>query len=249
MLGQERDASRSFLDHVLREGKDKAFVIRFAREVELLQELTSSRTKLQSAIDKIDSPEFSQSGSGGNTQGGSGGGVAAAMAEVPEGAVRCFDAVFLASDELMKEQQGRKALIVLTDGVDHGSKETVRKPLRQRSVPTRWSIASCLPTRTRTEVVEVLAGPTWVVWGVAGGRAATEEDIRGAPIEAHPDGKKVLQQMSQATGGRFFEILKRIRSDKIYAAIDEELRGFNTTWDSRHRKMTARLAITSYIWQ
>ena len=36
-----------------------------------------------------------------------------------------YDAAYLASDELMKPQKGRKALIVLTDGVDQGSKETL----------------------------------------------------------------------------------------------------------------------------
>ena len=36
-----------------------------------------------------------------------------------------YDAVFLASDELMKSQKGRKALILLTDGVDRGSKESL----------------------------------------------------------------------------------------------------------------------------
>jgi VWFA-related protein len=53
VLDSELSASRSFLDHVLREDKDKAFVIHFDREVELDQELTSSRQKLQAAIDQI----------------------------------------------------------------------------------------------------------------------------------------------------------------------------------------------------
>jgi VWFA-related protein len=42
--------------------------------------------------------------------------------------------------------------------------------------------------------------------------------------ESHPDGKKVLKQMSEATGGRFFEASKKEPIDKIYDAIDEELR-------------------------
>ena len=40
VLGAERSASYSFLDHVLREDKDTAFVIHFDREVELLRDLT-----------------------------------------------------------------------------------------------------------------------------------------------------------------------------------------------------------------
>ncbi len=48
VLDQERNASHSFIDDMLREDKDKAFVIHFDREVELLQDLTSSRQKLES---------------------------------------------------------------------------------------------------------------------------------------------------------------------------------------------------------
>jgi VWFA-related protein len=47
VLADERTASYSFLDHVLRED-DKAFLIHFDREVELLQDLTSSHEKLES---------------------------------------------------------------------------------------------------------------------------------------------------------------------------------------------------------
>jgi len=50
VLEQERDASYRFLDHVLREDKDLAFVIHFDREVELLQDLTASRKKLESTL-------------------------------------------------------------------------------------------------------------------------------------------------------------------------------------------------------
>src|SRR5260221_7620395 len=73
VLDQERTASRSSLDHVLREDKDKAFLIHFDHEVELLQDLTSSRQKLQSAIDQIHTPQFSQTSSTGGS-GGSGSG-------------------------------------------------------------------------------------------------------------------------------------------------------------------------------
>src|SRR5690242_14352368 len=50
MLGEERDASYRFLDQVLREDRDSAFIIHFEREVELLQDLTSSRAKLKDSI-------------------------------------------------------------------------------------------------------------------------------------------------------------------------------------------------------
>src|SRR5262249_8325413 len=145
VLDQERSASYSFLDKMLR-AKDTAFVIHFDHEAELLQDLTSSREKLQSALDKLKTPDEptlarggGQGGSGGGGQsgggwpGGGGGGY-------PGGGGRgghhgggghggagtvLYDSVYLASDELMKPQKGRKALVVLTDGVDRGSKETL----------------------------------------------------------------------------------------------------------------------------
>src|SRR5580698_6478712 len=78
VLDQERDASHDFLDEVLREDKDKAFVIHFDYQFELLQDLTSSRKKLDASLEKLGEPEFSQAsnrgGSGSSGSGGSGGG-------------------------------------------------------------------------------------------------------------------------------------------------------------------------------
>jgi len=79
VLDQERTASHSFLDDMLREDKDQAFVIHFDREVELLQDLTSSREKLASALQLLDAsrPQFGQpSGNGGGGNGGYGGAAA-----------------------------------------------------------------------------------------------------------------------------------------------------------------------------
>src|SRR5450755_541555 len=55
-LEAERNASRSFLDQMLVQPKDKAFLIHFDKEVELLQDLTSSREKLQSALELLKTP-------------------------------------------------------------------------------------------------------------------------------------------------------------------------------------------------
>src|SRR5271154_6623914 len=126
VLDQERDASHAFLDHLLREDKDKAFVIHFDHEVELLQDLTSSRQKLEASLDQLGRPQFSQTGSGGSSGGDPNGGGSRGSHGYGGGGTLLYDAVFLASDELMRKQQGRKALIILSDGVDHGSKETLR---------------------------------------------------------------------------------------------------------------------------
>ena len=102
VLEAERNASRSFLDQMLVQSKDKAFVIHFDHEVELLQDLTSSHEKLQAALDLLKTPSDrersndpddtsnSPSGSGSHHGGGT----------------QLYDAVFLASNELMKKQSG-----------------------------------------------------------------------------------------------------------------------------------------------
>jgi VWFA-related protein len=224
VLDQERDASHAFLDHMLREDKDKAFVIHFDREVELLQDLTSSRQKLEASLHQLGRPQFSQTGGGGGSSGsdpdtgGAGGGGRGAHG-YGGGGTLLYDAVFLASDELMKKQQGRKALIILSDGVDRGSKETLRDAIETAE-------------RADTLVYSILFadkegygnGGGYGGGHMGGGGTGGGGGHRHYPQESRPDGKKVLQQLSKETGGRFFEVTKKETIDQIYAEIDEELR-------------------------
>jgi len=203
VLGEERSASNSFLVHLLRQDKDKAFVIHFDREVELLQDLTASRTKLEDALDLLEVSQQGQSGSasgGQSRRGGSRG-----------GGTLLYDAVYLASNELMAKQHGRKALIVLTDGVDRGSKESLERAVEsaQRADTIVYSI-----------YFEGEEGyPQGGAYGGWGGR-------RGGryPQQERPDGKKVLDRISRETGGRMFEVKKKHPVDEIYSEIDRELR-------------------------
>jgi len=229
VLDQERDASHAFLDHLLREDKDKAFVIHFDHEVELLQDLTSSRQKLEASLDQLGRPQFSQTSGGGSSgggdpdSGGSGGGGGRGSHGYGGGGTLLYDAVYLASDELMKKQQGRKALIILSDGVDHGSKETLRDAIETAE-------------RSDTLVYSILFadqqgygngggyGGGHMGGGGMGGGGMGGGGHHRYPQESRPDGKKILQQLSKQTGGRFFEVTKKETIDQIYAEIDEELR-------------------------
>jgi len=227
VLDQERAASRTFLDQVLRVDKDKAFVIQFDREVTLLQDLTSSREKLQAAIEHIDTPQFSQSGSsggGGGSSGGSSGGSAGGSGGRGShgwggGGTLLYDAVFLASDELMKKQHGRKALIVLTDGVDHGSKENLQEAIATAQRADTLVYCILFADKEAYGNGGGFGGPH-----MGGGMGGRHGGYPRPTEESRPDGKKVLKQMSEATGGRFFEVTKKEPIDKIYDAIDEELR-------------------------
>src|SRR5581483_12424578 len=126
----EREASYRFFDQILREDRDMAFVIHFDQEVELLQDLTSSRQKLEKALNALEvaRPQLQRQGGGGPGGGyprGGGGGRGRRR-----GGTSLYDAVLLAADELMAHQKGRKALVVLSDGVDNGSKVSLDEGIR-----------------------------------------------------------------------------------------------------------------------
>src|SRR5204862_118670 len=76
VLEPERRASYKFLEQVMREDKDQAFVIHFEQEVELLQDMTSSRKKLEDALNDVQEarPQLSRRGQGGSPGGGGPGG-------------------------------------------------------------------------------------------------------------------------------------------------------------------------------
>src|SRR6201988_3636611 len=218
VLDQEKSASYSFFDHILREDKDKAFLIHFDREVELLRDLTASREKLRSGLEELDTPSFTNisGASRGGPAGGSGRGHGHGG-----GGTLLYDSIYLASNELMRKQQGRKALIILTDGVDHGSKESLNT-----------AIASA--QRADTAVYSILFADEGAYgsggrggYGGHGGYGGGGMGRGGGgryPQQEHPDGKKILERISKETGGQLFEVKKKLSIEQIYAQIEEELR-------------------------
>ena len=223
VLDQERTASYTFLDQMLRQDKDLAFVIHFDREVELLQDFTADRPKLQSALQHLDLPQMQQTGGygGGGAGGGGGGGRGPGGGYPGRGhgghhggaGTLLYDAIFLASDDMMSKQRDRKALIILSDGVDHGSKESLATAIEtaQKADVVVYSILFADEEKNRYGNVGFGVGPY-------GGHP------RRAPQEQQVDGKKILDQISRETGGRMFQVSKKETVEKIYAEIQEELR-------------------------
>jgi VWFA-related protein len=114
-LPEEKVVAGGFLQKVLT-NKDLAFVISFDVSVDLLQDLTSDMHLLRTGMEKarINTNTVGMSPMGGPgpvpTAGGQNKGTL------------LFDAVYLASDEILSKQVGRKAMVILTDGDDVGSK-------------------------------------------------------------------------------------------------------------------------------
>ena len=142
VLDQERNASKVFLDQMLTDVKDKAFLIHFDREVELLQDLTSSREKLQAGLELLRTPQSDNSGDPGSSGSGDPQSSPGNGRMHRGGGTLLYDAIYLASNELMKKQQGRKALIILSDGDDRGSKESLQSAIEsaQRAETVVYSI-------------------------------------------------------------------------------------------------------------
>ena len=176
VLEPERRASQVFLDRVLRPDHDRAFVAHFDELVEVVQNPTASRTELAAALQRLSIPgQF---------------------------ATLIFSAVRECAERLMRKQTGRKAFILLTDGVafrDETSLDTAIE-FAQRADTILYSIRFSDPIKTLRPVkAAVLA-------------------------EAKQRGKNALQRMAKETGGGVFEVSKRQSIEQIYSQIEDALR-------------------------
>lgn len=118
VLRMEQQVGGEFLSEILRD-KDVAFVLGFDVRVDLLQDFTNSIPALVTALNSARI----------NTEGGGTGIAGLGGGATPAGTLRgtlLYDAVYLASNDELSHQAGRKAMILLTDGEDQGSQLTVQ---------------------------------------------------------------------------------------------------------------------------
>jgi VWFA-related protein len=115
----EKDAASQFVRQVLRP-RDEAFLLSFDVDLNLLQDYTNSPGMLMHALSKAEMNDAAGIAQGvpGLTPGGG----------VPTfGGARgtlFYDAIYLAANEKMSQETGRKAMIIMTDGDDQGSRKT-----------------------------------------------------------------------------------------------------------------------------
>jgi VWFA-related protein len=255
MIDQEREASRLFFDTVLDPKKDRAFVIHFDREVDLLQDLTNSLPKLDDALNKLDASsdeprlnrkrggdqgdeqnggpdrdEDQDGDRGGRRQGGRGDG---------GGSTHLFDAVYLAATQVLKGQSGRKAVIVVGDGDDMGSKVTKSRAIR--AAQENDVLVYCIRIVDKDFGKEgrhhgfsmpggmgipgmggPMGGPGGGGHSGPGGGGGRGEPSGGMD---RADGKKNMEALAGETGGALFEVSKKTSLSDVYAQIREELRG------------------------
>jgi len=172
---QERIAASRFLDQVLRQ-KDLAMVIGFEKSVTLVQDFTEDLDLLRRSIDELE------------------------VGPVIDGGTSLYDAVYLAANEKLKAEAGRKAVILISDGDDTTSK--MRPEETMRAVHGSDTVVYTIAIATR--------------WHLGGyGRRSV-----GGGFGDHG----TLKRLSVETGGSFFDINDRQSFSDAFARINQELR-------------------------
>ena len=185
LIEVERSASSRFFQRMLRQ-KDMAFLISFGVDAELLQDYTGSPALLARALEKL----RLNAGVSGMSPTGSplplpGGGRGTVL----------YDAVWLASKEKLRGEVGRKALVVITDGVDVGSRVKLQEAIEEAQ-------------RADAIVYVILfEDPRYTSWQYGG-----------------VSGEGAMRRMAEETGGRVFRVSRRESLDDIYDTIQTELR-------------------------
>jgi VWFA-related protein len=174
-IDPERTACYHFLDQVLRETKDKMFILQFDMSINVDQDMTSSWKDLNGALAGVDTPSHRQ------------------LRNQSGGGTLLYDALVTGA-KMMVPQHGRKALIVMTDGVDEGSQADLE-------------MAGDAAVRADTLIYSVLFSDEGYYSMFGGG-----------------DGSRVLQRLSNDSGGGFFEVSRKLPVDQIFAIIQDELR-------------------------
>jgi VWFA-related protein len=114
VLEMEKEVGGAFLRQILTD-KDEAYVISFDITVDLLQDFTRDVHRLQNALNKA---KINVDYTSGGVPGMGGGPVPVQNAP----GTLLYDAVYLSAHDMLAKEVGRKAMILLTDGQDEGSR-------------------------------------------------------------------------------------------------------------------------------
>lgn len=197
LIPQEKHAAGQFFDQVLRP-KDMAFLISFGADAELLQDSTSSAKLLKRGLEGLR--------------------LSAAVGGVHPGPVPTqgrqkgtilYDAVYLAANEKLKNEVGRKAIVLITDGMDYGSSYKLK------------------------DAIEMAHKADTIIYSIY---YVDQRAYYGRGFGGASDGD--LRKMSEETGGRLFHVGRNNALPDIFKQIQEEMRsqyalGYSPTNDKR----------------
>jgi VWFA-related protein len=212
LIEPERRAASAFFSTVLKK-KDVAFLISFGADSELLQDVTASPRVLQDGLNRL---KLNGGFSGINS------GPVPTMTH-PRGTV-LYDAVYLAANDMLSKEVGRKAIVLITDGEDQGSRET------------------------ENAAIEAAQKADAIIYGIL--YVDRQFYNQGGFSVGGYSGEGVLKKMSEDTGGRLFKVDRKNTLDSIFDQIQQEMRtqyaiGYTPTngkKDGSFRKIDLRVA-------
>jgi VWFA-related protein len=214
VLPMEQEVGAAFLRDVLTP-KDLAFLINFDITVNLLQDYTSDAARLRRAMEQTQINDGGGSGAGGIAGAGQG-----TIPDYHPKGTLLYDAVYLASNEKLHQEAGRKALILLTDGGDQGSDET---------------LASAISAAEKSEVmvyVIMIADRAHFMPGDREMRKLADQ-TGGRVIDVGNDAKKLRQAFDQ--------IGTELRSQYMVGYVPA-----NTALDGKYRKLEIKTVQPDY---
>jgi Ca-activated chloride channel family protein len=192
-----RDSAMKFIEGL--DAKDKVSIMEFHTNVELIQDWTANADDLRHAISWRFKPGMVRTKEGNATY----------------GSTSLYDAVYLATQEQLTKVEGRKAVILLTDGVDNSSKVTFEQSL---SAIIKTGAVVYVISKARQMIGEIsrYSGKTGRIFGTAG--PANEA------IAILENAEKLMTQLCVKTGGQIFSPLKESDMKDVYAQVARELK-------------------------
>ncbi len=207
----ERQAAYNFFSSVLKK-KDVAFLISFGADSELLQDITGSPKLLREGLERL----RLNAGFAGINPG------PVPTMNTPRGTV-LYDAVYLAATDRLAKEVGRKAIVLITDGVDQGS---------------RLKLEQAVESAQKSDAV--IYSVYYVDQSAYSGRGT---------ISFGGGGEGYLKKMSDETGGHVFKVDRKNSLESIFDQLQQEMRsqysiGFTPTngkKDGSFRKIELRV--------
>ncbi len=178
-IGDESLASDVFFQTMLESKRDRAMLVEFGNNIRELQPMTNSPDALHLALSGL-SPHAATAGG-----------------------TLLYDAVYAISQSALSKEKGRKAMVILTDGGDNGSRRTLAEAIEQAQ-------------RADVQIYSILYSAAKGPGAVGGGG--------GGRVGVPDPGLEALRTFSENTGGRVFTVSGTMGLREIFEEIGQDLR-------------------------
>jgi VWFA-related protein len=205
LLHTEQEAAKKFLRTVL-QSRDQALVMNFDVDVKLLRDFTNATAELLNAVD---SARINQTGKS----------VLAENAPAT-GGTHLYDAVYLASNELMRSRPGRKVLVLVTDGEDQGSKIDLDETIES--------------AEKADVIVYTIVVSDRQYYALMGGTYQGDASVR--KLARQTGGRTIRLKSVDQIGNAFDQIDRELRAQYLLGYFPSDLRG-----DGSFRRIQVRV--------